>query len=292
MRYAIPFLLCFTSFASEQTPEIEAAVKAKLATLKFLGGLYEAESGGYRNEPMAKPTLRATNAAVKATRYLGGQLDDKEKSAKFVLSCYDDKTGAFAEPGGKPDVTTTCIGVMAAMELGITKEKIAKAPEYITANAKEFEDVRIGAAAFEAWGVEGWKDSESTKTSWLVVAFKYQTEKKALSPRESASAWVVFMRLLPSTKEKLIGISYEQLGDGGWGLTGQNSSDMETIYRVMRYHYMAGCKPGETKKLREYVEQHLNSDGGSEVKIWAKSSAIGTYYAVIITKWLDELEKK
>ena len=83
-----------------------------------------------------------------------------------MLSCYDPKTGAFAEPGGKPDVAITSIGVMAAVELGIPKEKYAKAMDYLKANAKTFEEVRIGAAAVEAWGV---KDCPFELEPWFQV---------------------------------------------------------------------------------------------------------------------------
>ena len=75
----------------------------------------------------------------------------KTEHAAFVLTCFDPKTGGFAEPGGKPDVPTTSIGVMAAAELGIPKEKYAKSMDYLKENAKTFEEVRIGAAAVEAW---------------------------------------------------------------------------------------------------------------------------------------------
>ena len=84
-----------------------------------------------------------------------------------MLKCYDPKTGGFAEPGGKPDVTITSIGVMAAMELGIPKEKFAKAMDYLKENAKTFEDVRIGAAAVEAWGV---KDCPFKFDEWMKIA--------------------------------------------------------------------------------------------------------------------------
>ena len=91
-----------------------------------------------------------------------------------MLSCYDPKTGAFAEPGGKPDVTITSIGVMAAAELGIPHEKYAKAMDYLKENAKTFEEVRIGAAAVEAWGV---KDCPFKLDEWFEIARKEFAER-------------------------------------------------------------------------------------------------------------------
>ena len=97
-------------------------------------------------------------------------MPNKDKHAAFVLKCYDPKTGGFADtPGGKPDVASTSIGVMAAAELGIPHEKYAKAMDYLKENAKTFEEVRIGAAAVEAWGV---KDCPFDLKEWQAVAVK------------------------------------------------------------------------------------------------------------------------
>ena len=46
------------------------------------------------------------------------------------------------------------------------------------------------------------------------------------------------------------------------------------------------------KKLREFIAAHRNKDGGYATKPGDKSSMSGVYYATIITKWLDEMEKK
>ena len=293
MRYAVPLLLCFASYASAQTPE-------QAVTLKFLGSLYDAESGGYCAQPKGKPSLRATNAVVKATKYLGGKLEDKEKTAKFVLGCYDDKTGAFAEPGGKPDVTTSCIGVMAAMELGIAKEKIAKAQDYITVYAKEFEEVRMACAAVEAWGgPKDWKQEaivEWFKTLFGVVVAESLIKDPQESVRVGASGAVALIRLGihdDAGDKATISVCQEgQRDDGGWGKAGEKGSDMESVYRVMRAFFMLKEKPKDPAKLRSFIAKHRNHDGGYAAKPGEKSSAAVTYYAVIVTKWLDELEKK
>src|SRR5207244_7616321 len=119
----------------------------------------------------------ATNGAVRALKYLGFPMlkGEREKHAAFVLKCYDPKTGAFAEMGGKPDVAITSIGVMAAAELGIPHEKYAKAMDYLKENAKTFEEVRIGAAAVEAWGV---KDCPFDLDAWLEVATRHYSVPK------------------------------------------------------------------------------------------------------------------
>jgi hypothetical protein len=121
--------------------------------------------------------MRATSSAIRTWKYLGGAklgsgFPNKAKAAAFVMSCYDPKTGGFADaPGGKPDVATTAVGVMAAVEFEAPKAEFAKALEYLQANAKSFEEVRIGAAAVEAWGV---KDCPFDLKPWLAIATNYE----------------------------------------------------------------------------------------------------------------------
>src|SRR5437667_109341 len=84
-------------------------------TILYLLKLHDRESGGFRPDPKGKPGLRATSAAVRALKYNDAELKPgapiREKAAAFVMSCYDTKTGGFADtPGGKPDVNSTSIG--------------------------------------------------------------------------------------------------------------------------------------------------------------------------------------
>lgn len=181
MRLSLVLVLLLPSLATAQTEEMVRAMERKLEVARAAKWVLEQEApkGGFGPAPQdpkldakPQPALRATSGAVRALRYLGQPLlpKEREKHAAFVLSCYDPKTGAFAEPGGKPDVAITSVGVMAAMELGIPKEKFAKAMDYLKANAKTFEEVRIAAAAVEAWGV---KDCPFKLDDWFAVARKY-----------------------------------------------------------------------------------------------------------------------
>lgn len=177
MRLSFALVMLLPSISVAQTEEVVKAVERKLATLKYVASL-EHPHGGFYVTPQdpnvdaaPRPSLRATNGAVRAWKYLGGdKFPNKETHAAFVLSCYDPQTGGFAEPGGKPDVTITSIGVMAAAELGIPHDKYAKAMGYLKANAKTFEEVRIGAAAVEAWGV---KDCPFDLKPWFKIGGKY-----------------------------------------------------------------------------------------------------------------------
>ena len=96
------------------------------------------------------------------------------------------------------------------------------------------------------------------------------------------------------TKPEVIArlLSSGQLADGGWCKEGEKASDIETTYRVMRAYMLLKEKPNDAKKLREFIESHRNKDDAFATKPGDKSSMSGVYYASIITKWLDEMEKK
>jgi prenyltransferase beta subunit len=293
MRLRFALLVCLVpGFAVAQTPAIDSAVKEKLATLKFIQSLRDPATGAYKVTPDGKPSLRAVNGAVKAIKYLGGKLPELEKTAAFVLSCYDPKTGAFAEPGGKPDVAITSIGVIAAAELGVPKEKYAKALDYLKANARTFEEVRIGAAALEARG---------EKPDWVKEWFKIQQDeyyKRLPDPAQNGAARDigshVAMRLrlgepLNITRSPAGFLLAGQRDDGGYSKAGAKGSDLESTYRVMRAIVLMKEKPKDIPAMRKFLTECRNMDGGYGVFPGASSSMSGVYYASIVSKWLDDM---
>jgi prenyltransferase beta subunit len=310
MRCAFPLIFLVPAVSFAQTKEMVDAIEQKLAkqrTAKWVLALEAPEGGFYlapqdsKSDAAPRPMLRATNGAVRALKYLGFPLlnKEREKHAAFVLKCYDPKTGAFAEPGGKPDVAITSIGVMAAAELGIPHEKFAKAMDYLKENARTFEEVRIAAAAVEAWGV---KDCPFKLDEWQGIANKELGTK--LPTINSGGARMIgsitaFTHRLglqkdSDSKPEVIArlLDRGQLPDGGWNKEGEKASDIETTYRVMRAYMLLKEKPKDPKKLRELIESHRNKDGGYAVEPGDKSSMSGVYYAAIINHWLDEMEKK
>ncbi len=301
MRFAVPVLLLLTPFAPAQTAD---EIKA---TLKFIDSLRDADTGAYAvNPPKAgekpAPGLRAVNGAVKAIKYLGGEVTDKDKLAKFVMGCYDDKTGAFAEPGGKPDVAITSVGVMAAIEVGVPREKVKKAMEYLAANAKTFEEMRIAAAAVEAFGV---KESGINVKPWVrETAFELlsanESQERGQLPadgvsRSYGSALALSLRLgvqppvaklEPATALILAG----QRDDGGWGKKDAKASDTESTYRVMRALMLLKEKPQDVDGLKKFLASCRRKDGGYGVDAAAPSSMSGVYYFAVVRHWLSEMK--
>lgn len=298
--FTLAFLLAMPSVSFAQTREIEDQIKMKLAALKYVQSLEE-PTGGFKPAANGKPGLRATSASIRATKYLGGKLASPDKHGAFVMACYDPKTGGFADaPGGKPDVTLTSVGVMAAVELGLPRETYAKAMDFLKENAKTFEEVRIGAAAVEAWGV---KDCPFDLKPWLAVADKQLGPDGTAGtgdgvPRETAS--VVAMKLrLGQTQKDLVNenkiddiLQAGQLPDGGYGRAGGKGSDLESTYRVMRAFVLLNERPKERGKMRAFLARCRNADGGFGTAPGEKSGTGGTYYFAIVTKWLDGMEAK
>src|SRR5947208_6578141 len=189
MRFLPALLVLLAPAAAAQRPA------EKSATLKFVASLYDPATGGYKGTPDGKPSLRACNGAAKAVKYLGGELPDRAKPAAFVMSCYDPATGGFAEPGGKPDVAVTSVGVMAAVELGVPFEKFAKSVEYLDRNVKTFEEARIACAAAEVTPV-----LPTWVPKWIELADR-QLGRDGVTPpadgqaRDTASAAAMKLRL-------------------------------------------------------------------------------------------------
>jgi hypothetical protein len=268
----------------------------QMETLDYIFKLQDKETGAFKVTPGGKPSLRACNGAVKGLKYLGFKkaIPNVEKVKTFVLSCYDPKTGAFAEPGGKPDVAITSIGVMVACELGIPKEKFAKSMEYLKENAKTFDEVRIAAAGVEAWGL---MDCPFDLRPWLVIAQRHEAPKQSDIPnghgREIGSAAALYLRLGKPfsagnpTRETLPGTQWP---DGGWGKTDVKKSDLESTYRVMRALMLLEAKPKDPTKLKEFLASCRNKDGGYGVTPGEKSSMSGVYYYAAISHWLDGMK--
>lgn len=304
--FALAFLMLLPSASFAQNKELQDAVDQKLATVRYVRSLQDPQTAAFRSSPDAKgPSLRATNAGVKALSYLTGKsakeaVPDAAKTAAFVMSCFDPKTGGFGDsPGGKPDVALTSIGVMAAAELDIPKEKYRKAMDYLKANAKTFEDVRIGAAAVEAWGV---KDCPFDLTPWYEIGVKGVGPKLPAINNGGArligslAAFTLRLGLQKDTDSKPAAVArlldLGQLADGGWCKEGEKASDMESTYRVMRAFHLLKEKPTDAAKLRAFIGKCRNADGGYGVKPGEPSGVNGVYYATIVTKWLDAMEKK
>ncbi len=268
----------------------DEGIKQSIAYVQKL----QTESGGFQSQvPKGEeiaPTLRATSAAVRALKYFGGEVPKKDMCIAFVESCWDAKAGGFADtPKGKADVFSTAVGLMAVVELKMPTEKyVDAASKYLDENAKTFEEVRIAAAGFEAikkrvLNLDWWKD--------LDALHRKDPSYDKGKARDRASRDVTILRLgakFDPPDASLPELNAGQRQNGGWGKEDKDkSSDLETTYRVMRCYVMLKAKPGNVEGVRTFVAKCRNADGGYAVAPGQPSSVSGTYFAAIITHWLN-----
>jgi prenyltransferase beta subunit len=249
-------------------------------------------------EKAGEPTLRATSAGIRALKYFGGKVLDPKAAAEFVAICHDEKTGGFANtPGGKADVFSTAVGLMAVVELNMPLEKYAlKGGLFLSQESKTFEEIRIAVAGLEALKTKTFVTT-SEKKPWLELIAKMQNDDGTFGEgnakaRLTGGAAVAILRLGGELKEKaaiLKAIKEGQHLNGGWGKgEDANSSDLETSYRVMRAFHMLKELPKNVEGIRTYVEKCRNNDGGYGVAPGEESTVSGCYYAAIIHHWLKE----
>ena len=129
---------------SGQTP-------AEFAQTAAFAAAHQNKDGGFAPKVGQPSTLGATNTGLRVLKHVGGSVPDILGCVKFVKSCRDASGGFAQTPGGKPDVPTTALGLMAASELKIADPAMIKeATDYLGKNAKSFEEVRMAIAGLEA----------------------------------------------------------------------------------------------------------------------------------------------
>ena len=281
------------------TPLWGQGADEKKDTLRFLTSLQQSDGGFVagpaepRRDTVPKSSLRATSAAVRAIKYLGGEVPNKEKSLVFVKSCYVPASGAFLDtPGGKADLTATSIGMMAmaALQPDFALDKSAR---HLAENARTFEERRLAVAGMEAAG----RFAPEVK-EWLAAIEQtrnpdgtYGTGDAAV--RDTGGVVAMILRsggqLSDEHRRRVVAALRDgQRPDGGFGKADATTSDMESTYRVMRAFHLLKEKPNDVGKLRAFVARHRNADGGYGTAPGHASSVGGTYYAAVIGYWLEK----
>src|SRR5262249_55661853 len=155
-------------------------------------------------------------------------------------------SGGFSEfPRGKPEVFTTAVGIMAVKELNLPMEKYQDAIKFLGENAKDFEEMRIAAAALETAGksspkTEAWREQMGRMK--IPSAAGGETSGAA---RGAASIIVTHLRLggeYESTEGFVKLLKDGQRQSGAYGKEGA-AADLESTYRVMRAFVMLKSRP-------------------------------------------------
>lgn len=291
----IPLLVAFSLAqpAPVDSKEAKAAeVKAAVAFLKT----HQLPSGGFVTKLPEKgadpvPSLRTTRTAVRAHRLLGVDVPNPDKILEFLLACYDEKTGGFADrPGAKPDPISTSVALMILQELKKPTDKyLEKALTFMGEMTSGFEQIRMVAS-----GLEETEKTVPQQKGWVAEIEKGRNDDGSFgkgpgAARTTALNVVALQRLGAKVKGPDAVLKVLRTGqrkDGGFGGDAEGGSDLESCYRVVRLFSRLDAKPDRPDDLEKFIASCKNKDGGYATKPGDPSSLHGTYYATIIRHWM------
>ncbi len=260
---------------------------AEYAQTAAYAAAHQNKDGGFAAKVGQKSSLGATNSAVRVLLHVGGSIPDVLGCVKYVTSCRDASGGFAAEPGGKPDVVTTAIGLMAASELKIASpEMVKEAIGFLGKNAKAFEEVRMAIA-----GLEAVHTPSPDFPRWLEQIEALRQPDGAFGQGSAkpyatggAAAAILRMGLKLENRDAVINaIKAGQRSEGGWSKD-DSPPDLGASYRVMRALYMLREKP-DVDRLLSFVASCRQSDGSYASKPGGAGDLGGAYTATIIVRW-------
>jgi poly(3-hydroxybutyrate) depolymerase len=236
-------------------------------------------------------SLGSTNSALRVLKHVGGSVPDVLGCVNYVKSCRV-RGGGFAQnPGGRPDVVSTAIGLMAASELKIAdSDMIREAVAYIGKNARSFEEVRMAAAGLEAIGVtspdaprwfhqiQGMRNAEGTFGTGAGVPF---------ATGGSAAAILRLGYPLDHRDAVVKAIKAGQRPEGGWSKD-DGPPDLSSSYRIMRAMFMLHERP-DIDRLLAFVARCRKTDGSYAATPDGEGSLGGTYLGTILIYWSRQL---
>lgn len=281
---AVWFILA-PALALAQTPAELAQTATFLAAFQNPDGGFAAKAGG-------ASSLGSTSSAVRTLKFVCGSVPDVPRCTSYVRSCFDAKSGGFAPtPGATPNVSTTAIGLMAAVELKIINDEMTTgAIKYFSENVKSFEDIRIAVAGleaikkpspdFEAWTkqVNSMRNADGTWGEGAAKAFM----------TGGAAAALLRMGVQLDKKDAVIAaMQAGQRTDGAWSKD-DGPSTLDASYRIMRAFFMLKAQP-DLDRLRSFIARCRQSDGGYSTAPGGTADIGGTYFAMIQTRWSREL---
>ena len=263
-------------------------------TAKYVAA-FQNPDGGFAGKVGQASSLGSTSSAIRTLGFVGGSIRDLPGCIAYVKSCYDSTTGGFAQtPGGKPDVSTTAIGLMAVSALKLDTPPFAEgAISFFSKNAKAFEEVRMAAA-----GMEYAKATSPDFPRWIeqIKADENADGTYGSGPgqaRATGSKVAALLRLgvtlEPDKKAAIVAaLRAGQRADGGWS-EGDGPSDLGSSYRIMRAFFMMKEKP-DLARLRGFIAARRQSDGGYAPNPGGPADLGSTYSCSIMSYWARLLD--
>lgn len=272
-----------------EPPHRESSI-AFLKSVQLPSGAFSVKN--HLVDKTAVPSIRATRTGIKAFMLYGSQAPNQDKILQFVKDCHSEKTGGFSDrPGIAPDPISTSVALMILKELNQPVEPYLKpALAYMNENTKTFEEIRMVAPSFEQLDLkspaaEAWgkiiDEARNPDGSYGKGPGMVRTTALRLVARQR-------LRLPVPAKESILAIIRQgQLEDGGFGSDQPGGSDLESCYRIVRLFSRLGSEPDKPAAVRAFIESCHHQSGGFGVKPGEAPSLHGTYYAAIVTSWLD-----
>jgi poly(3-hydroxybutyrate) depolymerase len=312
MRRSMGIGIILTAFCvASAAPSSWAQTPAEFAGTAAFAAAHQNKDGGFTTKVGGPSSLGATNSGLRTLRHVGGSVPDVLACVKYVKSCLTPEGGFASTPGGKPEVVTTAVGLMAATELKISDPRMIRgAVAYLGKHARSFEEVRMAIAGLEAIGVtspdiprwntqiQDMRNPDGTFGAGPSQAFVTGGAGAAilrmglsLDRRAPSKAGQPLMAPEPfsvSWRDAVVAaIKAGQRPEGGWSKDA-GPPDLGSTYRVMRCLYMLREKP-DVDRLMAFVSRCRKADGSYSSVPGGEGDLGGTYLGTIITYWTRQL---
>lgn len=260
------------------------------SSVKYLRVL-QMDDGGFRaaiREPAS--SLGATTSCLRAFRLFKGGIPRPDAIERYLWRCFDPRNGGFGSaPGERPDVRSTAMGLMTAVELQLPLlRRRVEIENYLASRASSRADIYIAAAALDA---AGW--SPPTAYRWIGEWEAIRRPDGTYGTLADTAGAVITNLRLGGVVDDRVGLlrlfKTAQRPDGGWAAAG-NDSDLATTYRVMRAVRMLQSSP-DLGRLRRFLDRCRNGDGGYGNRPGDTSQAGPTYYASIVLNWAERSDR-
>jgi predicted esterase/prenyltransferase beta subunit len=269
----------------------QAQTPAEYAETAAYAAAHQNKDGGFAAKVGELSSLGATNSSLRVLKHVGGSVPDILGCIKYVKSCRDASGGFAPVPGGKSDVVTTALGLMAVSELKIADPAmVTAATDYLGKNAKSFEEVRMAIAGLEA--VHG-TSPDFSRWNEMLQGMRKPDGTWGEGPGQAyatggAGAAVLRMGLKLDKRDAVIAaLKAGQRPEGGWSKDA-GPPDLGATYRIMRALFMLREKP-EIDRLLSFIAHCRQSDGSYASKPGGTGNIGGTYTATIVLWWVRQL---
>jgi predicted esterase len=292
MRRSTGIGIVLTAFGiAWTTPSSRAQTPAEFAQTAAFAAAHQNKDGGFTTKPGGPSSLGATNSGLRTLRHVGGSVPDILACVQYVKSCVSPEGGLASTPGGKPEVVTTAIGLMAATELKISDPKMIRgAVAFLGKHARSFEEVRMAIAGLEAIGVSS---PDIPRWNTQIQDMRNPDGTFGAGPSQAfvtggAGAAILRAGLRLDRREAVVAaIKAGQRPEGGWSKDA-GPPDLSSTYRVMRCLFMLREKP-DVDRLMAFVSRCRKADGSYSNVPDGSGDLGGSYLGTIITFWTRQL---